>query len=136
MRRIPHPRQLRHKTCLEILARAYHQCTRVVHAACLGLSLARPDWRWPKSHASLVLVAAVHGIVHKVAQTCTSCNSFRAGQNLASYARRSVWPCPKSRPDLTIASHMHMMHDVAEGFDVNSLCAASLLVRRVVDTDI
>jgi hypothetical protein len=43
------------------------------HASCMPrLSLSEPDWRWPQSHASLVLAAAVLGTVHKEAQACMS----------------------------------------------------------------
>jgi hypothetical protein len=48
------------------------------------LDLAAPDWHLPESHASLALVAAVLGIVHKEAQACiSSMVPFGAGQNIA-----------------------------------------------------
>jgi hypothetical protein len=69
--------------CLEILATAYRLHQRVTRAEYPGLNSAAPDWRWPKSHASLILAAAVRCIVHKLAQTCRLCDPLGAGQNLA-----------------------------------------------------
>jgi uncharacterized protein YmfQ (DUF2313 family) len=48
------------------------------------LYLSETHWRWPKSHASLVLAAAVLGMVHKEAQACiSSVFPSGAGQNIA-----------------------------------------------------
>ena len=81
----PHLRcQLRHKWCLEVLATAYHKCRRAMQRP----NLPESDWRWPKSHASLVLVAAVLSIRHKAAQTCIPPVLFGAGQNIAFISMR------------------------------------------------
>lgn len=81
--RRPRQLRLRHSACLEILARAYHNCSRVVQSRQSWFSLTRRDWRDPKSHASLAVVAAVLGILHAVAGSCF---------------KQAVWCWPKSRP--------------------------------------
>lgn len=60
----------------------------------LPLNLTRPDWRGPKSRArGRVVVAAVHGILHELAQDRISVSPclYGAGQNLAGYTAGDMY---------------------------------------------
>ena len=95
----------------------------------LGLSSTVSDWLWPESHASPAFVAAVLGIVHKVAQTCIQYHPFRLvlAKISVAYSWRYVWLRPKSRPNSS--SDFYAMHHAVECFDVSALWATSSLVR-------
>jgi cyanate permease len=89
-------------------------------ASCMPwLDLSEPDWRWPKSHACMVLAAAVLGVVHKEAQACIlSVVPSGAGQNIAFIYLKICLALSKILTKLERFSYA--MHHAAEDFDVSA----------------